>query len=252
MMVMEPLEDWLEFEEGFDEQWGKSLLMGTNFFSNPKGNVINIEFEETLLAQRQIRVVEQIMWLYELNDVYYVCSLYCGDRYFRIRVFDLDWNEVVYPGRRNNGLACDPLSSVRFFQAFRVRFIPNTLLITLLNYFQIFCEHKVSFNDRVKWYDPLSQKFEIYVDTDEGNYIFVHRIFSAEGVEIDYKRDLGNACNSQVQAGFGDYEKILSSYDVQSFSLYMDAKFVKECLVKGRKTYVLTNGQSQYWNCKIR
>jgi len=52
-----------------------------------------------------------------------------------------------------------------------------------------------------------------------GNYIFVHRIFSAEGVEIDYKRDLGNACNSQVQAGFGDYEKILSSYDVQSFSL---------------------------------
>jgi len=120
-------QDWLEFEEGFDEQWGKSLLMGTNFFSNPKGNVINIEFEETLLAQRQIRVVEQIMWLYELNDVYYVCSLYCGDRYFRIRVFDLDWNEVVYPGRRNNGLACDPLSSVRFFQAFRVRFIPNTV-----------------------------------------------------------------------------------------------------------------------------
>jgi len=42
--------DWLEFEEGFYEQLGKSLLMGTNFFSDPKGNVINIEFEETLLA----------------------------------------------------------------------------------------------------------------------------------------------------------------------------------------------------------
>jgi len=26
--------------------------MGTNFFSDPKENVINIEFEETLLAQR--------------------------------------------------------------------------------------------------------------------------------------------------------------------------------------------------------
>jgi len=27
---------------------------------------------------------------------------------------------------------------------------------------------------------------------------------------------------------------------------------VKKGLVKGRKNYVLTNGQSQYWNCKIR
>jgi len=67
------------------------------------------------------------MWFYELNNVYYVCSLYCGDRYFCIRVFNLDWNEVMYPGRRNNGFACDPLSSVRFFKAFRVHFIPNTV-----------------------------------------------------------------------------------------------------------------------------
>ena len=117
----------MEFEEGFYEQWGKSLLLGTNFFNDPKGNVINIEFEQTLLPQRQFRVVEQLMWFYELNDVYYVCSLYCGDRYFRIRLFDLDWSEVVYPSRRNNGLACDSLSSVRFFQAFRVQFIPNTV-----------------------------------------------------------------------------------------------------------------------------
>jgi len=100
----------------------------------------------------------------------------------------------------------------------------------------------------VKLYDPLSKKFELYMDTDEdgrmvlfgfcqyvsyygfvslsflhlnyvGNNIFVHRIFSAEGVEIDYKRDLGNACNNQVGVGFGDCEKILSSYDVQSSSL---------------------------------
>ena len=28
----------------------QQLLLGTNFFSDPKGNVINIEFEETLLA----------------------------------------------------------------------------------------------------------------------------------------------------------------------------------------------------------
>ncbi|QCE15435.1 hypothetical protein DEO72_LG11g2446 [Vigna unguiculata] len=129
VMVMEPLEEFLEFEEGFYEQWGKSLLPGTNFFSDPRGNVINIEFEPSFLLQRQFRAVEQLMGFYDLNDVYYVVSLYCGDRYFRMRLFDLDWTEVVYPGRRNNGLARDTLSSVRFFQAFRVQFIPNTVSV---------------------------------------------------------------------------------------------------------------------------
>ncbi|QCD96960.1 hypothetical protein DEO72_LG6g1670 [Vigna unguiculata] len=156
------LQEFLEFEEGFYEQWGKSLLLGTNFFNDPKGNVINIEFEQTLLPQRQFRAVEQLMWFYELNDVYYVYSLYCGDRYFRIR------------------------------------------------------------------------------------------IFSVEGVEIDYKRDFDHGGSNKVEVGAVDCEKILSPYDVRSSSLYRDAKFVKEGLVKGRKNYVLTNSHSQYWNCKIR
>ena len=52
-----------------------------------------------------------------------------------------------------------------------------------------------------------------------GNNIFVHRIFSTEGVEIDYKRDLDNACKSKVEVGSVDCKKILSSYDVQSSSL---------------------------------
>ncbi|QCD94579.1 hypothetical protein DEO72_LG5g2664 [Vigna unguiculata] len=151
---------------------GKSLLLGTNFFSDMKGKVINIEFEQTLLPQRQFRAIEQLMCFYELNDVYYVCSLYCGDRYFRIRLFDLDWNEVV--------------------------------------------------------------------------------IFSVKGVEIDYKRDFDNGGSNKIEVASVDCEKILSPYDVRSSSLYLDAKFVKEGLVKGRKNYVLTNGHSQYWNCKIR
>jgi len=120
-------QECLEFEEGFYEQWGKLLLMGTNFFSDPKGNVINIEFKEALLAQRQILVVQKILCFYNLNDVYYVSTLYWGDCYFRIRVFDLDWMEVEYPGKRKNSLACNPLSSIRFFQAFRVQFIPATI-----------------------------------------------------------------------------------------------------------------------------
>ena len=40
-------------------------------------------------------------------------------------------------------------------------------MITLPDYFQIFCEDKLSFNYAVKLYDPLSEMFEIYVDTDE-------------------------------------------------------------------------------------
>ncbi|QCD93287.1 hypothetical protein DEO72_LG5g1359 [Vigna unguiculata] len=77
-------------------------------------------------------------------------------------------------------------------------------------------------------------------------------IFSVEGVEIDYSRDLQAGGSNQVEVGSVDCEKILSSYDVRSSSLYLDAKFVKECLVKGRKNYVLTNGHSQFSNCKIR
>jgi len=35
--------------------------------------------------------------------------------------------EVEYPGRRKNALACNPLSSIRIFQAFRVQLLPNTI-----------------------------------------------------------------------------------------------------------------------------
>ena len=97
-------------------------------------------------------------------------------------------------------------------------------------------------------YDPLTKKFEIFVDTDKGermvlfgfcqyvayygfvspcflhlnyvaNNVFVHRIFSVEGVEIDYRRDLEPGGSNEVKVGFVDCEKILSSYDVRSSSL---------------------------------
>jgi len=103
------------------------LLLGTNFFSDLKGNTINIEFDEGLLGQRQFRGVQSIRSFYNVNDVYYVCTVYCGDRFFRIRLFDLDWNEFDYPGTARTSLGCNPLSSIRFFQAFRVQFIPATV-----------------------------------------------------------------------------------------------------------------------------
>ena len=122
------------------------------------------------------------------------------------------------------------------------------MLIIVPDYFQIFCQDKLAFNYAVKLYDPLSKMFEIYVDTDEslrmvlfgfsryipyygltgpcylhlnyvGNNVFLHRIFSAEGVEMDYNRDSANAPNSQVAVAAPDFEKVLSNYDVKASSL---------------------------------
>ncbi|QCD87688.1 hypothetical protein DEO72_LG3g2228 [Vigna unguiculata] len=69
---------------------------------------------------------------------------------------------------------------------------------------------------------------------------------------MDYNRDSSNASNTQVLVVVPDFEKVLSNYGVKASSLYLDSKFAKECLIKGRKSYMLTNGQSQFWNCKIR
>jgi len=38
------------FDEGFFLEWGKSLVIGTNYFSDPAGNVLNLKFDENLVA----------------------------------------------------------------------------------------------------------------------------------------------------------------------------------------------------------
>jgi len=61
-----------------------------NFISNTRKDVLNIEFEETLLAERKLHVAYEILRFYDLDDVGYVCTLYCGHIYFLLRAFDLD------------------------------------------------------------------------------------------------------------------------------------------------------------------
>ena len=51
------------------------------------------------------------------------------------------------------------------------------------------------------------------------NNIFLHRIFSAEGIEMDYNINLANASNTQVPVVVADFEKVLSNYDVKASSL---------------------------------
>ncbi|QCD82702.1 hypothetical protein DEO72_LG2g3042 [Vigna unguiculata] len=148
-----------------------------------------------------------------------------------------------------------PISFTNFYQNSVMVMEPAELLITLPDYFQIFCQDKLAFNYAVKLYDPLSKMFEIYVDTDESLRMVLFgfsRIFSTEGIEMDYNRNSANASNTQVPVVVADFEKVLSNYDVKVSSLYLDSKFVKECLIKGCKSYTLMNGQSQFWNCKIR
>ena len=52
-----------------------------------------------------------------------------------------------------------------------------------------------------------------------GNNIFLHRIFSAEGIEMDYNRNSANASNTQVPVAVSNFEKVLSNYDVKASSL---------------------------------
>jgi len=78
-------------------EWADTLVIGTNFFSDSRGNVLNIEFEEKLLADRKFVGGRQILDFYVIDDAAYICTLYYGDRYFRLRVFDIHWKEVQYP-----------------------------------------------------------------------------------------------------------------------------------------------------------
>jgi len=64
--------------------------MRVNFFRDPKGNVLNIEFEESLIVEKKFCGSYKILSFYNLNEVYYACTLFNGDRNFKLWVFTLD------------------------------------------------------------------------------------------------------------------------------------------------------------------
>jgi len=57
-------------------EWADRLVIGTHFFSDPRGNVLNIEFEERLLAERKFVGGKQILDFYDIDDAAYICTLY--------------------------------------------------------------------------------------------------------------------------------------------------------------------------------
>jgi len=42
------LQGFGDFEESFMVEWGKKLVIGTNYFTDPMGNVMNLDFEGRL------------------------------------------------------------------------------------------------------------------------------------------------------------------------------------------------------------
>jgi len=51
-------------------------------------NVLNLEFEEGLIKKGIFRIPYDFEEFYELEDLHYICTLFCGDRYFWLKIFD--------------------------------------------------------------------------------------------------------------------------------------------------------------------
>ncbi|QCD83855.1 hypothetical protein DEO72_LG2g4203 [Vigna unguiculata] len=117
--LLTPGDGFGDFEEGFMVEWGKQLVIGTNYFTDPMGNVMNFEFEDDLISKGIFRVPYVFEDFYELEDLHYICTLLCGDRYFRIRIFDTNWTEIEYPGLGNSYIAEEDLVWSRFLSSFR-------------------------------------------------------------------------------------------------------------------------------------
>ena len=130
------LQGFGDFEEGFMVEWGKKLVIGTNYFTDPMENVMNLEFEDDLINKGIFRVPYDFEDFYELDDLHYICTLFYGDRYFRIIIFDTNWTEIEYPGLGNSYIAEEDLVWSRFLSSFRVKLCPTEVNFpTLLNSF---------------------------------------------------------------------------------------------------------------------
>ncbi|QCD85975.1 hypothetical protein DEO72_LG3g496 [Vigna unguiculata] len=123
--LLYPGDGFGDFEDGFMLEWGKKLILGTNYFTDPMGNVMNLEFEEDLIRKGIFRIPPYFEEFYELRDLHYVCTVFCGDIYFRLRIFDLQWTEIEYRGLGDSYIAEEDLVWSRFLSSFRFLLTPK-------------------------------------------------------------------------------------------------------------------------------
>jgi len=105
-------------------EWGSKLSLGTNYFIDPTGNAFYMDFKEKLIRNKLFRISADFKDLYDLDDVHYICTLFCGDRYFRVRIFNLGWDEIRYPGLASAVVAEENLVWSRFLSLVRVKLSP--------------------------------------------------------------------------------------------------------------------------------
>jgi len=46
------------------------MLMGPNYFCDPIGNYVMVEFEDSLLQNRTFRIANELAKFYKLDDLY--------------------------------------------------------------------------------------------------------------------------------------------------------------------------------------
>jgi len=83
--------EFITFLERFYREWTNYLMIEPNYFWDPKGNMLNIKFEDSLLYDSKFRACDKNLNFYDLDyDVYYVSTLFFRDRYFEMRLFHVD------------------------------------------------------------------------------------------------------------------------------------------------------------------
>ncbi|QCD99150.1 hypothetical protein DEO72_LG7g431 [Vigna unguiculata] len=223
------------------------------------GNYLMVEFEESFMQNRSFRIAREISNFYKLDDLYWLGILYCGHRYFQIRIFSLAMKEIDYPAPRLVPNPQRPLSSSRFFTCFK-----SELLLPQK-------KHEVGIHKSVNG-DLILQKGELemaeYFNVKENKIIhksyvdrntILFRLFSSEGIEINYAPQVVSVSNHDTH--LGDYDpadfyysmaKCLSENDTKSSSLYLESEFAAKALVKKRTRYILVNSEGDCWPCTIR
>jgi len=101
-------------------EWGKKLTLGTNYFTNPMGNVMNLEFEEDLIRKGIFRIPPYFEEFYELRDFHFVVLYFVV-----IDIFDLQWTEIEYRGLGDSYIAEEDLVWSRFLSSLRILLTPK-------------------------------------------------------------------------------------------------------------------------------
>jgi len=78
--------------------------------------------------------------------MYYVATLFFGDRYFEMRLFHGDWVELDYPNPGDIELAVAPVFCSRFFSSFTVYFSPSQVKFWNIFYYYFCCSINILYN----------------------------------------------------------------------------------------------------------